>query len=181
MCIRTFSRLKYRRSIFHIKVIFGNNYSNFANFCITIGPFDTATLHLSGKNLNSFSSKIALRHFYKSGDDMTRTFPEDFLPGFNLNFQCSGLHPDSHWLRQLAHGLCHDRLRLVFRLKYNITFYCKCSHCYLSQGTTLPSVSQHHTLHSNPSIPHFTPLQSQHPTLHSTPIPASHISLHSIV
>ena len=76
MCIRTFSRLKYRRSIFRITVIFVNNYSNFANFCITIGPFDRAMLHLSGKNLNSFSSKIALRHFCKSGDDMSRLTPE---------------------------------------------------------------------------------------------------------
>ena len=70
MCIRTFYRFKYRGSIFHIEVIFVNNYSNFANFCITIGPFDRVMLHLSGKNLNSFSSKIALKHFCKSGDDI---------------------------------------------------------------------------------------------------------------
>ena len=80
-----FFGLKYRRSIFHIKVIFGNNYSNFANFCITIGPFDRAMLYLSGKNLNSFSSNIALRHFYKSGDDIfIQSKVIDIFPKFKM-------------------------------------------------------------------------------------------------
>ena len=65
-----FFRVKISSIHFPYQSYFGNNYSNFANFCITIGPLDRAMLHLSGKNINSFSSKIALRHFYKSGDDM---------------------------------------------------------------------------------------------------------------
>jgi len=69
--IRTFTGLKIVDPFSISKLFFGNDYSNFANFCITTGPFDRAMLHLSGKNLNSFSSKIALRHFYKSGDDMS--------------------------------------------------------------------------------------------------------------
>ena len=89
MCIRTFFGLKYRWSIFHIKVIFGNNCSNFANFCITIGPFNRTMLHLSGKNLNSFSSKIALRQFYKSGDDMQLIRPIVKICAVSTTLVCS--------------------------------------------------------------------------------------------
>ena len=45
------------------------------------------------------------------------TFSEDFLLGFDLNFQCSGFHPHTHRLWQLTHGLRYYGLCLVPRLK----------------------------------------------------------------
>jgi len=91
-----FFGLKYRRSIFHIKVIFGNNYSNFANFCITIGPLDRAMLHLSRKILTHFRRKLHLGTFTNQATISL------FSPKLLTFFRNSKWRPPPFWIFSLC-------------------------------------------------------------------------------
>jgi len=64
MCIRTFVGLKYRRCIFHIKVIFGNTTVILRTFVSQLDHSIERCFIYLAKTLTHFRR----RHFYKSGD-----------------------------------------------------------------------------------------------------------------